>query len=74
MTDKLAFRIIAGVTIAVPFVVLVLYLLPKSDTVPGIVKHCPLLNACLNGTCTLLLDSLSYIAIRNKKVTIHKRT
>jgi putative membrane protein len=72
MNDKLAFRIIAAVTIAVPAVVLVLYMLPKSDTVPDIVKHCPLLNACLNGTCTLLLIT-SYISIRNKKVNLHKR-
>ena len=72
MNDKLAFRIIAGVTIAVPAVVLLLYLLPKSDTVPHIVKHCPLLNATLNGTCTVLL-TIYYLAIRNKKVTLHKR-
>jgi putative membrane protein len=72
MSDKLAFRIIAAVTLLVPVVVLVLYLLPKSGTVPDIVKHCPLLNACLNGTCTLLLIT-SYISIRNKKVNLHKR-
>jgi putative membrane protein len=72
MNDKLAFRIIAGVTIAVPAVVLLLYLLPKSGNVPDIIKHCPLLNACLNGTCTVLLIT-SYFAIRNKKVTLHKR-
>lgn len=72
MNDKIAFRIIAGVTVAVPGVVLLLYLLPKSDTVPDIVKHCPLLNATLNGTCTILLIS-SYLAIRNKKVNLHKR-
>ncbi len=72
MNDKIAFRIIAGVTVAVPGVVLLLYLLPKSDTVPDIVKHCPLLNATLNGTCTLLLIS-SYLAIRNKKINLHKR-
>jgi putative membrane protein len=72
MSDKLAFRIIAVVTIFVPAAVLLLYLLPKSNTVPDIVKHCPLLNATLNGTCTLLLIT-SYISIRNKKVTLHKR-
>jgi putative membrane protein len=72
MSDKLAFRIIAAVTLLVPVAVLILYLLPKSGTVPDIVKHCPLLNACLNGTCTLLLIT-SYISIRNKKVNLHKR-
>ena len=72
MSDKLAFRIIAIVTIAVPAAVLLLYLLPKSDTVPDVIKHCPMLNACLNGTCTVLL-TISYFAIRNKKVNLHKR-
>ena len=71
MNDRIAFRIVAAVTIVVPAVVLLLYLLPKSNTVPDIVKHCALLNACLNGTCTLLLIT-SYIAIRNKKVNLHK--
>lgn len=72
MSDKIAFRIVAAVTIAVPALVLLLYLLPKSSTVPPIVTHCPLLNACLNGTCTVLL-TISYFAIRRKKVTLHKR-
>ena len=72
MSDKLAFRIIAAVTLFVPVVVLVLYLLPKSNTVPDVVKHCPLLNACLNGTCTVLL-TISYLAIRNKRIMLHQR-
>ena len=72
MSDKLAFRIVAAVTIAVPAVVLLLYLLPKSETVPSFVTHCPLLNATLNGTCTVLL-TISYFAIRRKKVNLHKR-
>jgi len=72
MNDKLAFRIVAAVTIAVPAIVLILYLLPKSSTVPHIVTYCPLLNATLNGTCTILL-TISYFAIRSKKVKLHKR-
>lgn len=72
MNDKLISRTIIGVTIVIPVAVTVLHFMPKPDTVPGIIKHCPLLNATLNGTCTLLLIA-SYIAIRNKKVTIHKR-
>lgn len=72
MSDKLAFRIVAAVTIAVPALVLLLYLLPKSETVPPFVTHCPLLNATLNGTCTVLL-TISYFAIRRKKVNLHKR-
>ena len=71
MTDKLVFRIIIGVTVAVLAIVLALHLMPKPDTVPDIIKHCPLLNAILNGTCTVLLIS-SYFAIRNKKVKLHR--
>jgi putative membrane protein len=72
MNDRTASQIIIAVTIAIPVAVIGIHLMPKPDTVPDIIKHCPLLNATLNGTCTLLLIA-SYIAIRNKKVTLHKR-
>lgn len=71
MNNKIISRIIIGATIFVPVAVTVLHFMPKPTTVPDIVKHCPLLNAILNGTCTLLLI-ISYIAIRNKKVKLHK--
>jgi len=71
MTDKLIFRIIFGVTIAVVGLVIILNLMPKPDTMPDILKHCPMLNAILNGTCTVLLFS-SYFAIRNKKIKLHR--
>jgi putative membrane protein len=71
MTDKLVFRIIFGVTIAVVGLVIILNLMPKPDTMPDILKHCPMLNAILNGTCTVLLIS-SYFAIRNKKIKLHR--
>ncbi len=72
MNDKLVSRIIIGVTIAIPVAVTTLHFLPKPDHVPEIIKHCPLLNAILNGTCTILLIA-SFIAIRNKKIAIHKK-
>ena len=71
MTDKVLFRVVLAITIAVPAVVLGLYLMPKPDSVPPLITHCPALNAFLNGTCTLLLIT-SYFAIRNKKVKLHK--
>lgn len=71
MSDKAVFRIILAITIAVPAVVLGLYLMPKPDSVPPLITHCPLLNAFLNGTCTVLLVA-SYFAIRNKKVKLHR--
>jgi putative membrane protein len=71
MTDKTLFRIIFGITIAVVGLVIILNLIPKPHTLPDILKHCPMLNAVLNGTCTVLLIS-SYFAIRNKKVKLHR--
>src|ERR1700722_16701369 len=71
MNDKVISRIIIGVTIAIPVAVTTLHFMPKPDTVPDIIKHCPLLNAILNGTCTVLLIS-SYFAIRNKKIKLHR--
>lgn len=71
MNDKVIFRIIVAITIAVPAVVLGLFLMPKPATVPPLITHCPLLNAFLNGTCTVLLVA-SYFAIRNKKIKLHK--
>jgi putative membrane protein len=71
MTDKALFRVILIITLAVPLVVLGLYVMPKSGVVPPLITHCPALNAFLNGTCTVLLIS-SYFAIRNKKVKLHK--
>lgn len=70
--DGLYKRIIIGITIAVPAAVLTLYLMPKSGQVPGLIKHCPMLNAILNGSCAILL-TLSFIAIKNKKVSLHRR-
>jgi putative membrane protein len=72
MNNKSISRLIIVLTIAVPVLVTILHFMPKPDTVPAIIKHCPLLNAILNGTCTLLLIA-SYIAIRNKKIILHKR-
>ena len=72
MNNKVVSRIIIGVSIAIPVAVTILHFMPKPDTVPDIIKHCPLLNAILNATCTLLLIA-SYIAIRNKKITLHKK-
>jgi len=72
MNNKVVSRIIITVTIAIPLVVTILHFMPKPDKVPDIIKHCPLLNAILNGTCTVLLI-MSYLAIRNKMISLHKK-
>lgn len=71
MNDKTLFRLIFGITLAVIAVVIILNIIPKPDTMPGFVTHLPALNATLNGTCSVLLI-ISFLAIRNKKVKLHK--
>ncbi|WP_121245727.1 DUF420 domain-containing protein [Mucilaginibacter phyllosphaerae] len=74
MTDKFIFRFVAGITIFVIAVVIVLnrHLIPGPATPPAFTPYLPLLNAILNGTCSvLLLTSLYYI--KQGKVTVHKR-
>jgi putative membrane protein len=53
-------------------VVVILYSLPKQDHIPEWAKSLPLLNACINGTCSALLVA-SLLAIRGKKVQLHKK-
>ncbi len=72
MNDKTIFKIIIAISVVVFGVIVVLYNLPKAEVVPDFVKYLPTLNACINGTCTVLL-LISYYSIRNKKVELHKK-
>ncbi|RFZ83251.1 DUF420 domain-containing protein [Mucilaginibacter terrenus] len=74
MTDKFIFRFVAVVTVFVILVVIVLnrHLIPGPETPPAFTPYLPMLNAILNGTCSILLvTSLYYIMHGNVKV--HKR-
>lgn len=72
--DKLVFRIVLGISIAVFAVVVILNrkLIPSPDVTPAFVKHLPLLNACINGTCSVLL-LLSLYFIKKRNILMHKR-
>ncbi|MCG3165464.1 MAG: hypothetical protein POELPBGB_01227 [Bacteroidia bacterium] len=72
MSDKTIFKIIIALSVVVFSVVVVLYNLPKAETIPAFVKYLPTLNACINATCTVLL-LVSYYCIRTKKVELHKK-
>lgn len=72
MSDKKFFILAVIITVIVVLVVVILNILPKSDFQPGFVIHLPLLNACLNGTCTVLLLFSLYF-IKRKKIQIHKK-
>lgn len=70
--DRYYRRLIFLISIAVFCVVVILSLLPKSESIPGWVKILPALNAVLNATTTLLL-LVSLVFIKRKEVEIHKR-
>ncbi len=72
--DKLIFRFIIGVSIFVFLVVVILNIkiLPVPAVLPSFTYKLPLLNAVLNGTCSILL-LLSLFFIKQKNIAMHKR-
>ncbi len=72
MNDKQVFRIIIALSVVVFTAIVVLYSLPKQESIPEWAKLLPTLNATINGVCSALLIT-SLIAIKNKKVQLHKR-
>lgn len=74
MTDKFIFRFVAGITVFVIAVVIVLnrHLIPGPATPPAFTPYLPLLNAILNGTCSILL-LVSLYNIKQGNITAHKR-
>jgi putative membrane protein len=74
MSDKFIIRFVAGVTIFVIAVVVLLnrHLIPGPAVAPSFTPYLPMLNAVLNGTCTILL-LLSLYQIKQGNITLHKR-
>src|ERR1700761_2616927 len=74
MTDKFIFRFVAAITVFVIAVVIVLnrHIIPGPATPPSFTPYLPLLNAILNGTCTILL-LLSLYFIKQGNIAVHKR-
>lgn len=74
MTDKFIFRFVAGISVFVCSVVVILMskIIPAPAVVPSFTHYLPLLNACLNGTCSVLLV-ISLYFITHGNVTVHKR-
>lgn len=71
MNDKRVFQVILVLSVVVFAVVAALYSLPKQEGIPAWASNLPLLNAFINGTCSVLLVS-SLISIKRKKVGLHK--
>jgi len=72
MTDKKLFSLSVAVGVAVLAVVVTLNIIPEPGNVPGFVKYLPMLNAFLNGTCSLLLLASLYF-IKRKNIPVHKK-
>ncbi len=72
--DKTIFKIVLAVSILICIVVIILNqkLIPVPDTFPRFIYKLPLVNAMLNGSCSLLLIA-SLWAIKNKNIQLHKK-
>ncbi len=72
--DKTVFKIVLGVSIAVCLIIVVLNqkLIPVPDTFPRFIYKLPLVNAILNGSCSILL-MLSLWAIKKRNIHLHKK-
>lgn len=72
--DKTVFKIVLGVSALICVVVVVLNqkLIPVPDTFPSFIYKLPLLNAFLNGSCSVLLIA-SLWAIKKRNIELHKK-
>lgn len=72
--NRLIFRLIIGVSIFVfaVVVILIMKVLPVPAVLPSFTYKLPLINAYINGTCSLLL-LLSLYFIMQKNIVMHKR-
>jgi len=72
--DKTVFKIVLGVSALICVVVVVLNqkLIPVPDTFPAFIYKLPMLNAFLNGSCSVLLIA-SLWAIKKRNIDLHKK-
>lgn len=72
--DKTVFKIVLAVSALICVVVVVLNqkLIPVPNTFPNFIYKLPLLNAIINGSCSVLLIA-SLWAIKNRNIELHKK-
>jgi putative membrane protein len=72
--DKTVFKIVLAVSILVCLIIVVLNqkLIPVPDSFPRFIYKLPLVNAILNGSCSVLLI-LSLWAIKKRNIQLHKK-
>lgn len=71
--EKTVFRIVLSLSIVVFLLVIILdsKILPRPEVMPSFGHYLPLLNAFINGTCTVLL-LMSFSAIKKRNIAKHK--
>lgn len=74
MSDKFIFRFVTGISIFVFAVVVILNrkLIPVTIETPSWIFTLPLINAIINGTCSILL-LYSLYQIKSKNIEMHKK-
>jgi putative membrane protein len=74
MTDKFIFRFVAVITVVVILLVVLLnrHLIQGPASAPAFTPYLPMLNALINGTCTVLLLTSLYF-IKQGNIAVHKR-
>lgn len=72
--DKTVFKLVLAVSALICVVVVVLNqkLIPVPDSFPSFIYKLPLLNAFLNGSCSVLLVA-SLLAIKKRNIELHKK-
>ncbi len=74
--EKKARIFVIAASVAIPVLVGLLYMLPKAEIGQGgfrsFLNSLPLLNACLNGSCFIVL-LLAFLAIKNKNIALHRK-
>lgn len=72
--DKTVFKLVLAVSALICIVVVVLNqkIIPVPDSFPSFIYKLPLLNAFLNGSCSVLLVA-SLLAIKKRNIELHKK-
>lgn len=72
--DKTVFKIVLAVSILVCLIVVILNqkIIPVPDQFPSFIYKLPLVNAIINGTCSVLLI-FSLLAIKKRNIELHKK-
>lgn len=72
MNERKTLNAIYVLSAVVFLVVTILFMLPKAQVIPWYAKYLPMLNAFINGSCSVILLA-SYYCIIKKRISTHKK-